>query len=156
MSDFVFNIAKGRVVELYNRVDTNSPSGCEFVVMAVNRGSATDATMKDYATFATLLGDPQVAEVTNTGYARKILVAADLATATVDNAGDRFDLDLPDLVWTSVASGTGWTDLVTGYDASGAGTDSGIVPLTCHSFVVTPLGSNVNATISTAGFFRAA
>lgn len=153
MSDFVFNIAKGRVVELYNRVDTNSPSGCKLVIMAVNRGSVTDATLRDLDTFAAVLSS--VTEANNSGYARKNLVAADLAAFAPDDSVDRIDLDLPDQTWTTVTTGMSWTDLITGYDAAGTGTNSGIVPMTCHTFVAQPNGQNVVAQIP-SGFFRAA
>lgn len=156
MGSFASNISKGRAVQMYINVDANSPAGCKLVVMAINRGTATDATMQDYDTFATLLGDAQVAEVTNSGYARKLLVAADLAAAVPDDTNDRFDIDIPDLTWTSVAVGTSWTDVIVGYDATGAGTDSGIVPISCHTFVAQPNGQNVNLVVTTNGFYRAA
>ena len=35
------------------------------------------------------------------------------------------------------------------------GTDSSIIPLTCHDFAVTPDGSDIIAQINAAGFFRA-
>src|ERR1044071_3848808 len=85
MGDFVYNIAKGRVAEFYNRVQSNDPANSALIIVAVKRGSATDATMKDYATLAALLGDAQVDEVTNSGYARKTLTDADLTALTVDN-----------------------------------------------------------------------
>lgn len=154
MADFLFNIAKGRGVQMYLNVDANSPSGCKLVVMAINRGTATDGTMKDYDTFSTLLGDAQVAEVTNSGYARKVLAAADLAAASPDDTNNRFDIDIPDPVWASIAAGTAWTDIVIGYDASGAGTDSGIVPITNHAFTVTPNGNSITGTVNAAGFLR--
>lgn len=154
MADFVFNIAKGRVAELYNRVDSNDPSASALVIVAVNRGAATDATMKDYATLSALLGDADVAEVTNTNYARKVLTDVDLAAMTVDNTNDRMPLDLGDQTWTGVAAGTAWTDLVICYDNdTAAGTDANIIPLTNHTFAVTPDGSDIVATI--ADFYRA-
>ena len=33
MADFVFNIAKGRVAEFYNRVDTNDPANSALVIV---------------------------------------------------------------------------------------------------------------------------
>ncbi len=155
MATFTYNIALGRVVELYNRVDTNSPAGCKLVIMAINRGTASDATMKDYDTFSTLLGDAQVAEVTNSGYARKTLIGTDLAAIAPDDTNDRFDLNLPTQTWTAVAIGTSWTDLVIGYDPLGTNVDTNIVPLTNHTFVAQPNGQAVIATMSLP-IFRAA
>ena len=154
MADFVFNIAKGRVAELYNRVDSNDPANSALVIVAINRGAATDATMKDYDTLSALLGDAAVAEVTNTGYARKVLTDTDLAAMTVDDTNDRMPLDLADQTWTGVAAGDAWTDLVICYDGdTTAGTDANIVPLTNHTFAITPDGSDITATI--ADFYRA-
>lgn len=155
MGSFAFNISKGRGVQMYMNVDANSPTGCKLVVMAINRGSASDATMQDYDTFSTLLGDAQVAEVTNSGYARKTLVAADLAAAAPDDTNDRFDIDIPDLTWTSVAAGTGWTDIIIGYDPLGTNVDTNIVPISCHTFSAQPNGQNVVMGVLTSGFYRA-
>lgn len=158
MGEFVYNIGKGRTVELYNRVKSNSPTNSAFIVVVVNRGSATDDTMKGYDDLAALLGDAQVAEVTNTGYARKTLTDADLAALPApDDAGDRYDVDILDQTWSNVAAGTAWTDMVVCYDSdTTAAGDSGIIPLTNHTLSVpTPDGSSIVAQIATAGFFRA-
>ena len=77
MADLVFNIAKGRAAELYNRVDLNDPTNAVLLVIAINAGAATDATLRDYDTMAAIEGDANAAEVTNSGYARKTLTDAD-------------------------------------------------------------------------------
>jgi hypothetical protein len=149
------NIALGRVAELYNRVDTNDPANSVLVVIAWNV-SASDATIKDVDTVAALASTSGVSEVTNTGYARKILTDADLVAFAPDDTNDRVDLDIPDQTWTGVAAGTNWTDLAICYDNdSTSGTDANIIPLTWHDFVVTPDGSDITAQIATAGFYRA-
>jgi hypothetical protein len=153
MANFVFNIAKGRVAELYNRVDTNDPTNAQLIVLAINT-TATDATLMDLATVAAIEADANTAEVTNANYARKLLVDTDLGLMTVDNTNDRMPLDLPDQTWTSVAVGTAWTDLIIAYDSdSTAGTDANVTPLTCHDFAVTPNGGNITAQIN--DFYRA-
>ena len=156
MSDFVFNIAKGRVAELYNRVDSNDPTNSALIVVAINANGQTDAVMRDYDTLAALLGDASVAEVTNTNYARKTLTDADLAAFAPDDTNDRVDLDIPDQTWSAIAAGDAWTDLIICYDGdTTGGTDANIIPLTCHDFAVTPDGSDITAQIAAAGFFRA-
>lgn len=155
MSDFVFNIAKGRVVEYYNRVKGNDPANSGFIIVAIDANGDTDAAMKDRADLAALLGGT-ANEVTNSGYARKVLTDADLAALAVDNTNDRFDVDIPDQTWTAVAAGTAWTDIIVCYDPdTTGGADSAIIPLTCHDFPVTPDGSDIIAQIAAAGFFRA-
>ncbi|HNH39703.1 MAG TPA: hypothetical protein PK912_14765, partial [Microthrixaceae bacterium] len=68
MSDFVFNIAKGRVAELFNRVDSNDPTNSAIIVVPVDRGAATDATLKDLDTLSAVLGS--VTERTTGGWTR--------------------------------------------------------------------------------------
>lgn len=154
-ADLVFNIAKGRVTELYNRVDTNDPANSALVIVVIDAAGDTDATLRDRDDLSALLGGTSN-EVTNTNYARKVLTDADLVAFAPDDTNDRVDLDIPDQTWTAVAAGTAWTDLLICYDNDTAGgTDSNIIPLTLHDFPVTPDGSDISAQIATAGFFRA-
>lgn len=154
MADLVFNIAKGRVIELYNRVDLDDPTGAEFVVMAIDANGETDDNMRDADSFSALLA-LLANEVTNGSYARKILVAADLAAIAPDDTNNWNQIDLPDQTWTTIAAGDAWTDLVMGYDYLGTGVDANIIPLTIHDFAVTPDGSDITAQIDANGFFRA-
>lgn len=153
MADTVFNIAKGRVAELYNRVKSNDPANSAIVVVAINANAVTDATLKDCATLTDVLATA-ADEVTNTGYARKVLTDADLAALAADNTNDRMPVDTGDLTWTAVGAGSAWTDLIFCYDSdTTAGTDANIVPLTLNDCPVTPDGSDVTVTV--ADFFRA-
>jgi hypothetical protein len=155
VADFTFNIAKGRVGEFYNR-DTNDPSNSALIVVVLaTAGLEGDSTLKDYDTLSDILAAAND-EVTNTNYARKTLTDADLGAISVDDTNDRFDYDIADQTWTAVASGDGWSKLLVCYDPdTTSGTDTTIVPLTGHDFVVTPNGSNITAQINSAGFFRA-
>lgn len=153
MADFTFNISKGRVAELYNRVESNDPANSALVIVAINANAVTDATLKDLDTLEAVLATA-ANEVTNVGYARKVLTDADLTALAVDDTNDRMPLDVGDQTWTGVEAGDGWTDLVFCYDPdTTAGTDANLVPLTCHDFVITPDGSSITATIN--DFFRA-
>jgi len=155
MSDFVFNIAKGRAAELYNRVDNNDPANSALIIAAIDAFGDTDAAMKDRDDLSALLGGT-ANEVTNSGYSRKTLTDADIVAFAPDDNNDRVDLDIPDQTFTAVAAGTAWTDLVICYDSdTTGGTDSNVVPLTNHDFAVTPDGSDIVAQIAAAGFFRA-
>lgn len=153
MADFVFNIAKGRVAEFYNRVDSNDPANSALVIVAINT-TATDATLRDLDTLAAVLADANTAEVTNSNYARKVLTDAELAALAVDDGNDRMPLDLDDQTWSAVGAGDGWTDLLICYDSdTTGGTDANIIPLTLHDFSVTPDGSDI--TVQIADFYRA-
>jgi hypothetical protein len=156
MADFVFNIAKGRVVEYYNRVKGNDPANSALIVVAIDANGDTDATMKDRDDLSALLGGTSN-EVTNSGYARKVLTDADLAALPApDDTNDWYMVTIPDQTWTAVVAGTAWTDLVICYDSdTTGGADSAIIPLTCHDFAVTPDGSDITADVGANGFFRA-
>lgn len=155
MADLVFNIAKGRVAELYNRVDINDPANSALIIVAIDANGDSDATMRDRDDLGALLGGT-ANEVTNTNYARKVLTDSDLTAFAPDDTNDRVDLDIPDQTFTGIAAGDAWTDLVICYDSdTTGGADSAIVPLTLHDFAVTPDGSDIIAQIAAAGFFRA-
>lgn len=158
MANFVFNIAKGRVVEYYNRVKGNDPANSALVVVVLaTSGLESDATLIDKDDLAAVVSGA-TNEVTNTNYARKVLTDADLAALPApDDTNDRYDIDLADQTWSAVAAGDGWSKLLICYDPdTTGGTDSTIIPLTAHDFVVTPDGSDITAQVAAAGFFRAA
>jgi len=155
MADFVFNIAKGRVVEYCNRVDSNDPTNSALIIVAIDANGDSDATMKDRDDLAALVGGT-ANEVTNGSYARKTLTDADISAPAPTDASDLFAVDIPDQTWAAIAAGTAWTDLIVCYDSdTTGGTDAGIVPLTCHDFAITPDGSDILATINASGFFSA-
>jgi hypothetical protein len=153
MADFIFNTAKGKFNEWGARVIANDPTNSVFLIELINAGAMTDATARDYATFAAIEGDANAAELTsggNANYARKTISdSVGSLTVTIDNTNDRTDLDVADQTWTALGAGTAITDVVFGYDSdSTAGTDSNVVPLSQHDFAITPDGSDVTATIA--------
>jgi hypothetical protein len=155
MADFVFNIAKGRVAEFYNRVQSNDGANSALIVVVIDAAGASDATLKDCDTLAAVLATA-ANEVTNTNYARKTLTDADLSAMAPDDTNDRMDLDFADQTWTSVGAGDAWTDVIICYDPdTTGGDDTAIVPLTQHDFAVTPDGSSITAQLNAAGFYRA-
>ncbi|GAA3144834.1 hypothetical protein GCM10010466_39900 [Planomonospora alba] len=154
--DFVFNIAKGRAAELYWRVKNSDPANSALLIVALAVANLeADTVLRDKDTLADVLSG-STDEVTNSGYARKVLTAADLAALTPDDVNDRMDLDIPDQTWTAVQSGTNWSKLLICYRPGAASPDSAVIPLTAHDFTITPDGSNIVAQIDAAGFYRAA
>ena len=158
MADQPFNIAKGRAVELYNRVKSNDPSTATLVIMLL-KVSESDATLIDYDTFAALLGGSNT-EADFTNYARIVLTDSDLAAfPSPDDTNDRYDIDIADQTWASAggASNNTMTKLIIGYDPTSSGvTDSVIVPLAHYDFTPTTDGSDLIAQINASGFYRAA
>ena len=158
MADLVCNIAKGRVVEYYNRVEANDPANSALIVVALVVTGDEDAAITDYDDLAAILGDGNIAEATNTGYARKVLSDTELASLPApDDTNNRYEVDIPDQTWTSVSAGDNWTDLLICYDSdTTGGTDANIIPLCKYDFAVTPNGGDITAQINASGFFRAA
>lgn len=155
MADFVFNISKGRVAELANRVNNNDPTEASLlVVVLATSGLESDATLEDKDDLAAIVSGT-TNEVTNSGYARKQLTEAGGVTVTTDDSNNRVDVDIPDQTWTAVAAGDGWSKLLVCYRPTNAGADSTAIPLTAHDFIVTPDGSDITAQIASGGFFRA-
>lgn len=157
MANFVFNIAKGRVAEFYNRVGTNDPANSALVaVVLATTGLETDAVLIDMATLAAVVAGT-TNEVTNVGYARKVLTDVDLAAFAPDNVNDRVDLDIADLAFGAITAGDGWSKLILCYDPDTTlGTDADIIPLCAYDAVLTPDGSAITLQINAAGFYRAA
>lgn len=154
MADIVFNIAKGRVVELFNRVDTNDPTNAQLVIVPVDVGATSDATIKDFDTLAAVLGGG-VTERSTGGWNRKTLTDADITMPAPNDSNDSYDIDIADQTWTAVSAGA-VTDLLVCYDSdSTGGTDSNVIPLVMLDFPITPDGSDVVAVINASGFFRA-
>lgn len=149
MASFVFNRSLGRGTEFAERVNGNDPTNAVFVLAVLaTSGLESDATLKDKDDFAGLVSGA-TNEVTNSGYARKVLDQTGGITVTYDDTNDRVDTDCPDQTWTAVAAGDGWSKLVSGFDSdSTGGTDSAILPVTAHDLVFTPDGSDLTATIA--------
>ena len=153
MADIVFNIAKGSVVEYFRRVDANDPANSAIIVVPVDAGATTDATARDFDTLAACTGGG-FTERTTSGWNRKTLTDADIATPAVDDTNDRFEVTIADQTWTAVSAGA-VTDLIICYDSdTTGGSDTNIVPLLLLDFAITPDGSDVVADAGTA-IFRA-
>jgi hypothetical protein len=156
LTNIVFNVAKGRVGELYNRVDLADPAAARLYVIPVDVGAATDEAIRDADDFAAVV----TAGVTDrsTGWGgKKELGAADLAALNtgLDDTNNWLDLDIPDQTWNSVAAGNNSTHLLIGYSASATPTNAQIVPCTLHAFAVTTDGSNITVQVDAEGFYRA-
>lgn len=152
MANIVFNIAKGRVVELYNRVENNDPANSAIVLVPIETsGLEADATLIDVDTLTALLAGTTNEQTT---MGRKVLTDADLAALPApDDTNDRYEVSLPTVTWTA-ASGNAISKIAVCYDAdTTGGTDANIIPLTMFDFAQTPSGADIQMT--TGVFFRA-
>jgi len=151
MSDFVFNIAKGKLAYYAGLPATNDAL---IIVLVKSSGLETDSTLKDYDDLASLLaGTTDECDFTN--YARKTVTSV---TVTVDDTNDRVDMDMADPTWSAAGGGTNNSTgkLLICYDPdTTTGTDSSVIPVAAYDFTVTTDGSDVTAQVATAGFARA-
>lgn len=147
MADFIFNIAKG-YIGYY--VSLPAANDAIIAVPIETSGIETDATLKDHDTLSALLAGTSNEQTT---LGRKTITSF---TTTVDDTNDRVDYDTADLTWTAGA-GNAISAVVFCYDPdTTAGTDTTLVPLSKHDFVITPDGSDINAQVAAAGLMRAA
>lgn len=152
MANIVFNIAKGRVIELYNRVENNDPAASALILVPIETaGLESDAVLIDKDDLAAVLVGTTNEQTT---MGRKTLTDADLAALPApDDTNDRYEVSLPNVTWTA-ANGNAISKILVCYDAdTAAGTDANIIPLTMFDFAVTPSGQDI--TITSGPFFRA-
>ena len=152
MANIVLNIAKGRVVEYYNRVENNDPANSAIILVPIETtGLEADSVLIDADTLTAVLAGATNEQTT---MGRKTLTDADLAALPApDDANDRFDVSLPTVTW-AAAAGNPISKILVCYDSdTTGGTDANIIPLTMFDFVQTPSGSDIQMT--TGVFFRA-
>lgn len=153
MASIVFNIAKGRVVELYNRVENNDPANSALILIPLETsGLESDATLIDKDDVSALLSGTTNEQTT---MGRKTLTDAQLAALPApDDANDRYEVSLPSVTW-SAAGGNAISKIVVAYDSdTTSGTDANIIPLVMFDAVATPSG--IDLTLNSGVFYRAA
>lgn len=152
MANITFNIAKGRVAELYNRVESNDPANSAIILVPIETsGLESDATLIDKDDLAAVLSGTTNEQTT---MGRKTLTDSDLAAFPAPNdTSDYMSLNLPSVTWTA-ASGNAISKILVCYDSdTTGGTDSAIIPLTMFDFAATPSGLDI--TINSGEFYRA-
>jgi hypothetical protein len=142
VANYVFNIAKGRVVEFFNRVDSNDPANSAIILVPCS-ASDSEANAQDADTLTAALATA-INEQTGGGWVRKTLTDSDIAAITVDDTNNRFPATLPSVTWTGPTAGSDTTGLLVCYDPdTTGGADTDIVPISHHDFAVTADGNDV-------------
>lgn len=152
MANIVFNIAKGRVAELYDRVKNNDPTNSALILVPIETtGLESDATLIDADTLAAVLAGATNEQTT---MGRKTLTDSDLAAIPApDDTNDRNERSLPTTTWTG-ATGNAISKILVCFDPdTTGGADSAIIPMTMFDFAQTPSGADIQMT--TGAFFRA-
>lgn len=153
MANYVFNIGKGRVAELYNRAENNDPTNSALILVPLS-ASDTEANSQDFDDLTAVLGGA-ANEQTGGGWVRKTLESSQLAAFPApDDTNNRYAVAVPSVTWTAPTGGSNTTGLLICYDSdTTAGTDANVIPLTHHDFVVTADGNDV--VLNVGDFFRA-
>ena len=158
MASGLFNIAKGRTVEFYNNVESNSPANSAFIVVLL-KTSVADDSLIDFDNLSLALADAGVDEADFTNYARKTVTDTELdALPAPDDGANTRTLDFPDQTWTSAggASNNTLVKFLICYDSdTTSGDDTNIIPVGHYDFNETTDGNDLIATINSAGFYRA-
>ena len=152
MANIVFNIAKGRVGELYNRVEGNDPANSALILVPIETsGLEADSVLIDKDDLAAVLSGATNEQTT---MGRKTLTDAELASVPApDDTNDRGEWSLPTVTWTA-ASGNAISKILVCYDPdTTGGADSAIIPLTMFDFAMTPSGADIQMT--SGAFYRA-
>ena len=146
MGDIIFNIAKGKEQYYASLPATNDAL---IAVPIETSGLEADSVLQDYDNLNVLLAASNNEQTT---MGRKTLASV---TSVVDDTNNRVDADAADSTWTA-ATGNAVSALIVCYDPdTTTGSDTDLIPLTAHDFVVTPNGGDVTAQVATSGFYRA-
>jgi hypothetical protein len=153
VASYTANIARGRIVELYNRVKLNDPNTAVFRVDLLKVAQAA-ATIVDHDTLAALLAANTVANFTN--YVVKTVDDAALATMPApDDVNERMVLQFPNVTWTSAggALNNNLVMAVISYAPDPSGATTTMVPCRMFDYVETTTGSSITITFPN-GFYQ--
>lgn len=156
MTDFVFNICKGRAGRFAELPDTSD----KIRIRLYNTSGWTgDSTAEDDDSFTALASHGTKCDSTGYPSGEKTTTGDFNVTSAQDDTANSWLAAVSGggtVTWSAMGGATAHQigHLVFGYDQSGAGTDSGILPMTHHDFVVDVTGTptDIVATINT--FFR--
>jgi hypothetical protein len=151
VADYVFNIAKGRMAEFMDRVNSNDPATACFKAIPLS-ASGSEAAGQDLDTVALVLADAAFTEITTGSWARVQMVDTNVAaaSATVNDTDNRMETDMDDIAFGTITSGTA-TGILICYGIE-AGVDSALIPISHHDFAATGVGTTITATIPATGF----
>lgn len=153
MADFVFNVAKGRVRELVERVDTNDPADAKLILIPLS-ASDTEANAQDADSVTAALATAMNEQAAG-NWGRKTLTDADLTAADYDtnDTANRGESSLPAVSWDpGPTAGNNTTGILICYTEEATPTDAGTIPLVHCDFAVTADGNVV--TINAGDFLH--
>lgn len=154
MSNYAFNIVKGRVVEYYNRVKSNDPANSAFILVPLS-AKGTEAQGRTLDDLAAVLAHANFTEQTDGGWVRKTLTDGQLAALpSPDDINNWFAVSVPAVTWTTPTTGSDTVGLLLCYDSdTTGGTDANIIPVCHYDFSIT--ANSMNVILSAGVFFKA-
>jgi len=158
MADIMFNVGKGRVVELYKQIKSNNPVNAAFVIVALKTVDA-DADLKKHENLALLLAGVNNTEADFTDYARIELTDTDLAALPGPNhTTNQYEITWPALQYLNAggALNNNLTTLLLCYDSDTTlGTDANIEPLGGFAYVKVTDGDTLDIGFASDAFAAA-
>ncbi len=145
MANGQFNIAKGKINEYWDRVDSNDPTN-SAIIMVMLTANVADGTLEDFDDLSALLADAGNTEAIFTNYVRPVLTDTDLTAPTPDDTNNRQDASIPQVTITSAGGATNntMTKVLLCYDPdTTGGTDANIVPLMHFDYTETTDGTDL-------------
>lgn len=139
MADIAFNVAKGRHAHYASLPATNDALILVFLELT---GLVDDATMIDYDTLAAVLAGASNEQTT---LGRQTLAGV---SVTVNDTDNRVELDANDVVIANPTGNDTGAALICYDPDTAGGTDSDIIPLSKHDYVLTPEGDQLTVGIS--------
>ena len=153
MANFVFNVAKGRHVELFNNV-ANDTVAAAVINLSLWTAVEADATLKDNDTMAAIVAGANT-ECAAASYARGTQTDTDLTAFAIDDTNERQGATMTDEVWGTIESGAAIVKLIACYDPLGTNVNANLIPLYAWDFSVTPNGGSITADFPVTDAMRA-
>jgi hypothetical protein len=153
VANYVENIGKGRVIELFNRVKANEPANSAILMIPL-KVSDTEANRQDDASVEAFLA--ATPDEQTEGWSRKVLTDSELSAVSqaADNVNNRGQASIPEVKWTAPSSGKNTTGCLLAYDSdTTGGTDANLIPLLHLDMAVTADGNDV--VVNAGEVFRA-
>ena len=148
MSDFIFNVAKGKVAHYASLAA--SPADDALVIVPLEAATLeADSTLMERLTLKAIT-DAVSNEQTAMG--RKTLTGV---TVTINNTTDSVMVDCDDFTYTAASGAPVSAFLVCYVPEVGVSPDHEIVPLTKHDFSAVPNGGDIPIQVSPSGLFVA-
>ncbi len=148
MSDFVFNVAKGKVAH-YASLAASTADDALIVVPLEAATLEADGPLMERLSLQALIDGPSTPQ---TAMGRKTLTGV---TVTINTTTDSVTVDCDDFTYTAATGAPVSAFVVCYVPEVGVSPDHQIIPLTKHDFSAVPNGGDIPIQVSPTGLFVA-